>query len=798
MNTGSPIPFATIAVVGKSTGAITDFEGNYRLQVEVSDDSLQARSIGYVSRNKPINLSEPIINFQLEEDVKTLSEVVVYAGENPAHPIMREVIKNKPRNDKRSLEAFEYEAYTKIELDVDNMSDRLRDRRVVRSITNVLDSIDQIAGEDGKPILPVFISETISRFYFRNNPVFKHEDILHTKITGVGLTDGTTTAQIVGSTLQEYNFYRNWLNIMSKAFASPISDGWKLYYDYDLVDSLWLDDDYVYRLDFYPSNDQDPLFQGTMWITSDDFAIKQIDATVRKSVNLNYIEKIKIQQNLKRTSTGAWIPHKSRVIVDISQLSKNSAGLLAKFYISTKDVTVNKPRESEFYLNPVSLKPDARKDDETFWEEYRHDPLTSTEASVYQMIDTLKKIPFVKAGVDAAKFGFTGFYTTGPIDLGPYTVFYGDNNIEGLRLGVGGRTNFQFSKKVTLGGYVAYGFQDERIKYQSYVNVVLDRNHWTTLHLERQEELDQIWLLGDDVSTRSFLFTFSRFGNLTLPFLFTRNKVELERQLIRGISQTFGVQHQRFTPQYDFRFSTSRQEPGEFLQQFEVAELRLSTKWGKDELFVVNDNERWSLGSVLWPIVVLDYSFGVPGLLGSDLYYHKLQMTLSQRQPLGPLGVSRIQIRAGQVFGEVPYPLLFNLIGNETPFYASFTYNLMNFFEFSADRFISVRYRHSFEGLIFNKIPLIRKLKWRAVGNANLVYGDISDQNINLVDYPLNREGMPRIPFQSFDGIPYVELGYGIENIFKVFRIDAFHRLTYLDNPDVNNFGVKFSAQLIF
>ena len=164
---------------------------------------------------------------------------------------------------------------------------------------------------------------------------------------------------------------------------------------------------------------------------------------------------------------------------------------------------------------------------------------------------------------------------------------------------------------------------------------------------------------------------------------------------------------------------------------------------------------------------------------------------------MGPLGISNFNINGGYVFGDIPYPLLFNPIGNETPVYVSFAYNLLDFFEFSTDKYVELRYRHSFEGLILNKVPLFRKLKWRLVANANVLYGGLDESKINLT-HPSSdtHEGSDR-PFSTFGRVPYIELGYGIENIFKIGRIDAFHRITYLDREDVSKFGLKFSFQLI-
>ena len=336
--TGTPIPFANVIFTGTQDGAITDFEGNFSAKTTAAVDSIEVHYIGFVKRTKALKRGvSQTINFQLDEDVQTLGEVVVYAGENPAWPIMRKVVDHKKANDKRSLSAYDYESYTKVEFDVDNLSDFIQKWKLVKKVQGVLDSIQTIAGDDGKPVLPIFLSEAISRYYYRIDPTLKRENIIKTKVSGVGITDGTLTSQVIGSTFQEYNFYQNWLNIITKEFVSPIADSWKLYYEVYLEDSLYVGNDYCYRIDFYPKREQDLAFTGTMWITKEDYAIRRIDATVPKEVNLNYIEKIKIQQDMIKSSAGPWLPEKTRVVVDVSQITKQTAGMLAKFYVSTKD-----------------------------------------------------------------------------------------------------------------------------------------------------------------------------------------------------------------------------------------------------------------------------------------------------------------------------------------------------------------------------------------------------------------------------------------------------------------------------
>ena len=796
-HSGDPIPFANIIFKGTTNGTTTDFDGNFSVRTTSAADSLVVSYMGYTTRTKKVQPGvTQTINFQLEEEVTSLQEVVFEAGENPAYAILRNVVRNKASNDKRRLTAYEYDTYTKIEVDVDNMSERFRQRKVIKKITRVIDSVEQIAGEDGKPILPIFISESVSKFYYRTNPQLRFENIMKSKINGIGIQDGTLVTQFVGSSFQEYNFYQNWLNIVTKEFVSPLADGWRLYYNYDLTDSLYIGDDYCYRLDFFPKSPQDLAFTGTIWITRSEFALKQIDASIGKTANLNFIEKIRIQQELEPTSDGAWLPVKNRVLIDVSELSQTSAGMLAKFYTSNKNPVVNKPRDPSFYEHEIKMEENARQfEQEEYWDTLRHEPLSESEKNVYRMIDTLQNIPVVKTYTDIIKIAVNGYYSAGKVNLGPYISLLAINNIEGFRVQPGFKTNYEFSKKWVLGGSVGYGFEDRRVKYSAFVQNILSRERWTTMTFSARSDLGRVGIDDENLADNYLFLAAQRFGTFRRAYYFDETRFNFQRELVRGLNQRVALRYTTFRPVFDFGYFKS-ENASDTLSSFENAEVIIETRFARDELFIINDNERLSLGTTKWPEVTLRYTHGFKGIGGSDFDYDKLRLSVHKRIRFGPMGVGYVTLTGEYVFSKLPYPLLSLHLGNQTPFFAHITYNLMDYGEFVSDRYASLHYSHHFEGLLLNRIPLLRKLKWRLVGTSNIILGGMSSMNKALIAEKPDSEGLT-VGFLS-RGAPYIELGYGVENIFKFFRVDFIHRLTYLDennNPDVRRFGVLFSFQ---
>lgn len=799
-NSGDPIPFVNVIFKGTDIGTTTDFDGNYLIKTDTPHDTLFASYIGYKPKFKIVSKGgTQVVNFQLEEDVTNLQEIVVLAGENPAFEILRRVVKNKSMNDKRKLTAYEYDTYTKVEIDVDNISDKLRENKVMKKIAQVLDSVEQLAGEDGKPILPLFISESVSKFYYRDNPQLKYENILKSKISGVGVEDGTSITQVIGSSFQEYNFYQNWLNILNKEFVSPIADGWRLYYEYDLIDSLYLGDHFCYRLDFYPRSPQDLAFTGTMWITKEGYALKQIDATVGKQANINFIEKIKIQQELAPIEGGAWLASKNRVLIDISELTNSSAGMLAKFYTSNKNYVVNKPYEVSFYQMPIKMAEDARLEEtDQYWDTVRHEPLSESEKNVYRMIDTLQNIPVVKTYTDIIKIVVNGYYDAGKIYLGPYVSLLAINSIEGLRVQTGFKTSYDFSKKWILRGQLGYGFKDERFKYSASVQHILSRQRWTSMRFRMRSDVGRVGVDVDyEMLADNFVFQAAqRWGNFRRGYYFDEGRFDFQRELFKGFDQRVAFRYQTFSPLFDFGYQLDDAQPPH--SSYETAELIVESRFARDELFIQDDNDRVSLGTSKWPIVTVRYTRGISGFLDSDFDYTKLRMSVYKRIRFGPIGVGYLNLSGEYVFDAIPYPLLTLHLGNQTPIYTSVTYNLMDFGEFVSDRYASLQYQHRFEGFLLNRVPLLRKLKWRLVGTANVIYGGMSDMNRALIPV---EDSDPETPPQYLpvgfldNNKPYVELGYGVENIFKFLRIDFIHRLSYLDNPGARKFGVFFSFQ---
>ncbi|GAA4396010.1 hypothetical protein GCM10023187_03610 [Nibrella viscosa] len=362
---------------------------------------------------------------------------------------------------------------------------------------------------------------------------------------------------------------------------------------------------------------------------------------------------------------------------------------------------------------------------------------------------------------------------------------------------MGLRTNPGFSRRWVLKGYAAYGTLDRQFKYSLGADYIVTLKPWTIVGVKRSYDLERLGFTPENLGGNSFFSAYARFGSYRRPYYQEDNQVYLRRELGKGFTQTITFRNQTFDPLYTFAYRT---KPGQgadspLHRNFRTTELMLETRLAPDEVILQNDNERLNLGATRKPVYTFRYVIGMRNVLDGAFNYHRFSLTLKHSFRMGTLGRTYYNATVGYIPSTLPYPLLHTPLGNESWFYVDNAYNLMNFFEFVCDRYAALRIEHNFEGLFFNRIPAIRRLKWRFLTTAKVLVGGVSQDNLSAIP-ATDEQGNPVAGFQPLGRAPYVEVGYGIDNILKVMRVDAIHRLTYRDNPGVTAFAVKASFWL--
>ena len=804
---GDPIPFASVGVIGINYGTTTNFQGEFTLNAKSVSDSLFASVVGYKKRVKWIDRKSKLIeiDFQLESASKEMAEVVVFSGENPAFKILRNIVKNRSNNDRSKLESYEYSSYSKMELDVDNISDKFKDRRIMRDISDAVKKFEKLAGDDGKLIIPTYISESISKFYYRESPQRKREHILKTNIKGVGVKEGSVISQLVGGNLvANYNFYQSYVSFFGKDFASPIGDNWKANYSYFLRDTVNVDGHTCYQLDFDPKNPMDLVFTGQMWIDTTSFALVQIDANVDKSANLNFIDKIKISQELEKTETGAWLPSRTRFLIDIDEITKNSAGMLLKMYISNKDFVVNKPHPLSFYDFASEVAEDAREPDPEFWKHARHEPLSRQDLIASSLIDSVKNLPVVRSYIEVAEIVVSGHKKFNDIEVGPYLSGFAINKIEGARFRLGFRTNANFDKNWILRGNVGFGTKDLVPKYSAEIDYLFSKKKWTIAGIRHSYDIERVGLTPELIGDNKLFYAFTRWGAFSGAFFRRESEAFFSTELIKGLSVTTSVNARSFDPLFRFQFRLNPELGANSPVQdyYQESFVTLEARFARNETYIMNGNEKVTLATKRIPVITFKYQRGIKGFLGGDFDYERFTLKAHQTFRLGKMGRSDYTLTAGYTPSNLPAPLLFPHLGNETFFFVRSAFSTMNYFEFVSDQYVSLQYNHNFEGLFFNRLPLIKKMKWRFIASTNMVMGSQRSANKEImkdVNNPLKSKFLDQYAFDSLDPQkPFVEVGYGIDNIFKIFRLQAFHRLNYLDHGNPQRFRLMASINFSF
>ena len=408
------------------------------------------------------------------------------------------------------------------------------------------------------------------------------------------------------------------------------------------------------------------------------------------------------------------------------------------------------------------------------------------------MIDTLKQVPQFKTYLDVLNIIFTGYKVAGPLEFGPYYSLYSFNPVEGNRFRLGVRTSNDFSTRLALGGFLAYGLKDQKFKYGANVFYFLSKDQ-PRISVEARYSIDveQLGQSRNAFQQDNFLSSFFRRNPATKLTLVEDWEIDYNHEWFYGFSNKLIGRKRSFTPLGSLEYIQPVSDAIKIkIPNIHTTEVGLYTRFAYKERYVAGEFDRISLGTK-YPVLEALVTKSLPGVLNGLYNYTKLEFAISHKLSLGYLGNLRYGAKSGKVLGFAPYPLLEVHQGNETFFYLDNAFNTMNFFEFVSDQFVSVYGEHHFEGLFFNSLPLFRKLKWREVVSAKAVYGSYNPKNSEILELSENINTFSR-------NKPFIEAAVGVENIFKFLRLDALYRLSYLDNPNIVKFGIRAKLQLTF
>ncbi len=778
-----PVAYATLYFSHSQSGTTADSSGRFKIFSNYRNDTLIVSSVGYVKLITMTNSQNRELNISLEPSDYELSEVKIVAGKNPADFLFKKIVEHKKENSKRALESYSYEAYNKLQFDMIDVSEKFQNKKILRPFSFVFEGLDSAGGHSQ---LPVFLSETVSDYYYRAQPKQEKEIILASKITGA---KNQSMAQFTGSMYQEIDVYENIFSLFKTNFTSPLADNGLFCYKYYIIDSAQTENGKSYELKFKPRRPSENTFAGFFWVDSTSFAITEIEMTLSSKANLNFVKSVFIHQRFEKVRSQKFMLSVNEVTIAINLPNKNF-NVLAQKYSSYKNIVVNDNTIHEKFGDKMTVRLEGKVLDknEAYWETARHTPLTSSEEKTYAMMDSLLNSRAYKNYYSVFNTLGTGYLTKSLFEIGPFYNFYSKNNVEGTRYRFGLRTSNKFSTKLMLYGYGAYGSGDARWKYNAGFIYMLGKSPRQTVSADfiRDYEYgsDQFNELGSDNVFASF---FRKDVPRKIVWM-QGEKFIYEKEWASGFSNKIILQHRMLLPSWNYSFTPQNENEGLTNQPITLSEITYSARYAWQEKFYKGEFLRTSMGSK-YPIVEMRYTRALKNVLGGTLSYQKLYVEVNDKINLKFFGRFEYNIAAGKTFGTLPYPALDVAHGNETYYWSNSSFNGMNDYEFVTDHYASIMLTQHFGTFPFRYVPLMRKLKWRSLVTARMLWGGMSAANISA-------NSGNSIQFPS--SVPYLEAGAGVENIFRFLRVDAFWRLTYRELPDATLFGVRASVQFGF
>ncbi|MEN9994842.1 MAG: hypothetical protein RL762_1499 [Bacteroidota bacterium] len=785
---GEPISYVQIQFLDSKIGTKSDSLGNFYLSTYYPTDTLLFRLIGYQTERikiKKDQTQELVVKLSTQD--KEVAEVILKAPtETRGAQLHRRIITYKNVNNKEKLEAYQYHLYNKIQLDASNLDSGLLNNPLVDRLSLVKNYLQTDSSD--KSLLPVVLSESVSDYYYRKDPKLKKEVVEASRISGV---ENMQMTQFLGDMYLELNIYDNIYDLFNKSFISPLAPYARTYYQFYLDDSTFIGADWCYKLRFVPKRSGDLVFEGHMWVHDTTYAVKRFEANIAPGANLNYIQDFYIEQAFEQVQKEVWMLTSEKMVLSFKVTEKSKfLGLIGRKYSQRSAYVINAGQPEEFYRsnNSVDVLSNAKERSDEEWAQLRPISLTDKEQRIEQMVDSLEAQPFYQNMRKLTYFATTGYWPIQKIEIGSATSLVSMNPVEKFRVALALRTSNDFSKRFEIGGRVAYGFGDQRFKYNVRLRYNITPQKRGMLMTYYNHDIEQIGLSPTAASMgTSFVTILSTAPFDKLTFV-QKVGVSLEKDIKKDLIVFGAIEWKNYTPLGLATYKRFNGFDTLNVDNISTTELTTRIRWTKDEEFLSGSFDRTALRSP-YPILSFQGIFGFKDVFGSDYYYQKLEFQFEHNTQIGVLGRMRYGFTLGYINGIAAYPLLKVHDGNQSLWLLTSATNMVNFLEFISDKYVIGFAENKWEGLLFDRIPLVKKSKIRLVTTERIMLGSLSSKQNQALLIPSF--------VQPFNGVPYVEIGIGIENIFKVLRIDLLYRATH-QIPGTSPIGIKARYSLNF
>ncbi len=824
--TNEPIAYANVYYEGKGVGTVSDQQGHFTIeahagwgrliisyvgyQVQVVDVSAATRQLGDI-KMKSLQLAEVVVKPRREKYSRK---------NNPAVELMRKVVAHKQLNDLSVSDYYSYNTYRKITFALNNITaDSLRESKMFKKYPFFRNQVE-LCGETGKQILPISVDETLTQKVFRKNP--RSEKNIVKGINSNGVNDVFNTGEIMTMVIKDIftdvNVYDDHCRLLRLSFDSPISENGIAFYRYFIMDTVYVQKDKCIHLSFVPNNSRDVGFSGHLYVLADStYRVKHCTLNLPKKTNINYVTELKIRQEFEALPSGEWVQTADDMICEMDFFGLK---LMARRATRNQNYSFEEIPKKVFKAKGSEVKDvNAMMRGEDFWREYRAVGLTKSESQMQDFVQNLTKVKGYAFILFAARAFVENFVETGSektpskVDIGPINTIISQNYIDGLRLRASAQTTANLNPHWFFKGYYAHGFRDHKSKGMGQVEYSFDKKEYLAREFPKHT-LAVAWQYDNMSPSDKFLRTdkdnvFTSFKFVTVDqFNYERNfRIEYEHERQSGLKTGLVLKHSNYEPCGKLFYQTMS---GRNIPDFTIAEATVSLRYAPGET-VVNTKQRRLPINHNAPVFMVAHTFGMKGVLGSDYNYNFTDASIHKRFWMDSWGRIDMNLKGGIQWNKVPFPLLIMPAANLSYILQNETFNLINNMEFLNDRFASLDLSWNLMGKIFNRVPLLKQLKWREFIGVKCLWGDLSDKNNPFLPQHASDDLLMLFPghyspegdyrYSSFvmdPHKPYVEVAAGIHNIFKIIHVEYVRRLNYNELPTANRWGVRLMIQTTF
>ncbi len=806
-DTQEPLSGVSVFFTGTQTGTKTDNDGKFSLGKKGKHSALTISYVGYTPLKHDLNSGKSAeIIVLMENNNNQLQEVSISSGKkskyrnkgNPAVELIQKVIDHKRTNRLQNSEYLQYDQYERIQFSLTEMSDKFLHKKTFDKYRFLLDT-SSLVNNEKQTTLPMYMSEKIYERYFRKSPE-KEIKILkaHKEVDFSAYIDSAGLDMYLNRLYENFDIYQNDIFFLKNEFLSPIADHSPAFYKYFITDTLT--EKKLIEISFMPRNAGDRLFEGKLYVTMDGkYAVNSFDLGINKGINLNFIRSARVHQEFRSADDGKLYLYKSYTQSNFGINEKKGMSILGERTVNYSNYKSGVVMPEVFYRGADDqIYAGTHQKDIGFWAKKRGDTLSLSKSKIYANIDSLKKMPSFKRSMWITSTVVGGYGDLGPVQIGPIESIISSNRVEGLRLRIGGRTTPLFNKSIYLEGYAAYGFKDEQLKY--YMSGMYSFNKSAPYKFPNNF-VRASYQYDTDIPGKNFLIEKNQNPLASISrgprnlWLYNRiAKLEYTRELENHFTYNFGIRNLVQRPAALLTFQTVA-NPDNPISKLSTTELTFMFRFAPHEKIFQGPVNRRIIKSK-HPIFTLSGNYGMKGIMNNPYNYLNINTSIAKRFYLSQAGFTDVTLNGGTVLGRVPFPLLAILPANQTYLYEKESYNMMNFMEFVSDKYVGINMTHSFNGFLLNKVPLLQDLKLREYLSFKIIYGGLRNENNPATNpdtykFPVHSSG--RATTYALSNTPYIEAGFGIGNIFKVLRVTAIKRFTYLDHPGVGSIGLRFS-----